>query len=95
MKILVTGGAGFIGSPVVDDLVKAEHDVCIVDNLSMGSRSNLNRDASFHEVDICSDALRDVLEQEKPELVYHLAAQIDVTRSVAEPDFDAQVNVLV
>jgi len=94
MKALVTGGAGFIGSHVVDAYLDAEHDVAIVDDLSSGRRENLNPKARFYEADICTDALADVFEREQPEVVCHLAAQMDVTRSVAEPRFDARVNVL-
>ena len=94
MKILVAGGAGFIGSHVVDALIEGGHDVAIVDNLSSGKRENINEGARFHEVDICGEELRGVFEVERPEAIFHLAAQMDVTRSVAEPEFDARVNVL-
>lgn len=93
MKILVTGGAGFIGSHVVDHFVEAGHEVAVVDNLSTGKRENLNPAATFHEVDICSDGLDAVFDAEKPQAVSHLAAQMDVTRSVADPQFDARTNV--
>ncbi len=93
-KILVTGGAGFIGSHVVDRYVEAGHDVAVVDNLLSGSEKNLNPRASFHKVDIRSEALATVFEQETPEFVSHHAAQIDVRRSVTEPMFDAEVNIL-
>jgi UDP-glucose 4-epimerase len=93
MKILVTGGAGFIGSHVVDAFLAAGHDVAVVDNLSSGRRSNLNPKARLYEVDIRSRALRDVFEQERPDIVDHHAAQMDVRKSVADPLFDADVNV--
>ncbi len=93
-KILVTGGAGFIGSHVVDAYIEAGHDVAIVDDLSSGHRDNLNPKATFHELDIRSEKLADVFEQERPDYVNHLAAQIDVRRSVAEPRYDADVNIL-
>lgn len=94
MKILVTGGAGFIGSHVVDAYVAAGHQVVVVDDLSTGRRSNLNPEAKFYQVDIRSSELEAVFEKELPEIVNHHAAQMDVRRSVAEPLFDADVNVL-
>jgi len=94
MKVLVTGGAGFIGSHVVDAYLAAGWDVAIVDNLSTGRRSNLNPGARFHEVDIRSKALWDVLEQERPDLVNHHAAQMSVRDSVADPVYDADVNIM-
>ncbi len=95
MRILVTGGAGFIGSHVVDAYIAAGHHVAVVDNLATGRRENLNPNATFYEVDICdADLLAQVFEQEQPEVVNHHAAQIDVRRSVADPVYDAQVNVL-
>jgi UDP-glucose 4-epimerase len=94
MRILVTGGAGFIGSHVVDRFLEAGHEVIVVDNLSTGRRVNLNPRAKFYEVDIGSRALEEVFEREKPEVVDHHAAQVDVRRSMADPIFDAQVNVL-
>ena len=94
MKILVTGGAGFIASHVVDALIAAGHDVAIVDNLSTGRRQNINPQARFYEVDIRSTALAEVFAQERPEVVNHHAAQMDVRRSVADPIYDADVNIL-
>jgi UDP-glucose 4-epimerase len=93
-KILVTGGAGFIGSHVVDLCLDAGLEVVVVDDLSAGSRENLNPRAAFCEVDIRSDELAEVFAREKPHFVSHHAAQIDVRRSVEEPLFDAQVNIL-
>ena len=93
MKILVTGGAGFIGSHVVDMLVDAGHDVAVVDDLSTGRRSNLNPNARFYQVDIRSEAMREVFEEERPEVVDHHAAQMDVRKSVEDPIFDADVNI--
>ena len=95
MRVLVTGGAGFIGSHVVDLLLNAGHSVSIVDNLATGRRSNLNPKATFYEVDIRDlDGLRRVYAAERPEVIDHHAAQLDVRRSVADPLFDASVNVL-
>ncbi len=95
MRVLVTGGAGFIGSHIVDAAVAAGHDVASVDNLFTGKRSNLNPRARFHQVDITDAAmLEEVFEQEKPEVVNHHAAQADVRRSMADPGFDATVNIV-
>ena len=94
MKILVTGGAGFIGSHVVDTFIANGHEVVVVDDLSTGRRSNLNPAATFYQIDIRSDDLSEVFEKEKPQVVDHHAAQMDVRRSVVDPLFDADVNVL-
>lgn len=94
MKVLVTGGAGFIGSHIVDRLVQEGHDVVVVDNLSSGKRRNLNRAARFYKTDIQSWRLERVFRNERPNVVLHLAAQMDVRKSVEDPLFDAQVNVL-
>ena len=94
MKILVTGGAGFIGSHVVDLLIQEGHQVIVVDNLSSGRPSNLNPSASFYQMDIRDPEMRRLLAIEKPEIISHHAAQIDVRRSVADPLFDADVNIL-
>ncbi len=94
MKVLVTGGAGFIGSHLVDRLVQEGHEVAIVDNLSTGKRRNLNRAARFFKLDIQSWRLERVFRNERPNIVMHLAAQMDVRKSVEDPIFDAQVNVL-
>jgi UDP-glucose 4-epimerase len=93
MKVLVTGGAGFIGSTVVDLLVENGHEVVVVDNLTTGRKSNLNARAKFYPVDIRSEELRDVFATERPEVVSHHAAQMDVRRSMADPAFDADVNI--
>jgi UDP-glucose 4-epimerase len=89
MRAVVTGGAGFIGSNLVDRLVSRGDEVVVVDDLSSGKRENLNAAATFVERDI-----RDGLELERPDVVFHLAAQADVTTSVARPDYDADVNVV-
>ncbi len=94
MKILVTGGAGFIGSHLVDRLIQEGHDVVVVDNLSTGKRRNLNRSAEFYKLDIQSPRLERVFRRERPALLMHLAAQMDVRRSVEDPIYDAQVNIL-
>ena len=86
MKTLVTGGAGFIASHIVDALLDAGHEVVIVDNMANGRADNVNRQASMHHVDIAdSDALNDVFAREKPDVVSHHAAQTSVRHSMAGP----------
>lgn len=94
MKILVTGGAGFIASHVSDRLLDLGHEVAIVDNLVTGRRENLPVGAMFYETDICDRDLGDVFRAQRPEVVIHHAAHIDVTRSVREPGYDASINIL-
>lgn len=95
MNILVTGGAGFIGSHIADALIGAGHSVVVVDNVSTGVRANVNMAAHFHECDIRDrDALDRIFRQYRFDLVTHHAAQTDVRRSVARPDHDASVNIL-
>jgi len=93
-KILVTGGAGFIGSHVVDLFLTRGYEVVVLDDLSTGRLSNLNPQAKFYQMDIRSPQLREVFAAEKPDYVSHHAAQMDVRRSVAQPLFDADVNIL-
>ena len=94
MKILVTGGAGFIGSHVVDLYIERGHEVVVVDDLSTGTSSNLNPAAAFYEMDIRDPELAKVFEREKPDVVNHHAAQMDVRRSVDDPIYDADINIL-
>ncbi len=95
MKVLVTGGAGFIGSHVVDALVKASHDVVVVDDLSMGKREQVHPAARFYRVDIRDrQALEEIFRIERPEVVNHHAAQGNLRRSMSEPSFDASVNIV-
>jgi UDP-glucose 4-epimerase len=95
MKIVVTGAAGFIASHVSDAYIAAGHDVVIIDDLSRGAMSNVNRAARFYKGDIQSrEFLEEVFRAEKPEVVNHHAAQMDVRRGVREPIFDASVNIL-
>ena len=93
-KILVTGGAGFIGSHIVDTYIAAGHEVAVVDDLSMGQKRFVHPEAQFFQIDIRDPQLVEVFAQVQPEYVNHLAAQIDVRRSVQEPVFDAEVNIL-
>ncbi len=93
MKILVTGGAGFIGSHLVDRLLEIGHEVVVVDNLATGYRHNLNPRAKFYEAALLDSELSEIFEREKPDIVNHHAAQNDVRRSNADPVFDAQHNI--
>ncbi|WP_314037146.1 SDR family NAD(P)-dependent oxidoreductase [Dietzia sp. CH92] len=100
MRALVTGGAGFIGSTLVDRLLGEGHDVTVVDNLSRGRLENLAaaRESGdrfeFHQLDLTDPAVEDVVTRSRPEVVFHLAAQIDVRLSVEDPVYDAEVNVV-
>lgn len=94
MKILVTGGAGFIGSHVVDAYVRAGHQVVVADTLATGRREHVNPAAVFYAVDIRSPELRDVFERERPEIVNHHAAQASVIVSIKDPRTDAEINAL-
>ena len=93
MRVLLTGGAGFIGSHVADSLLQRGHDVAVLDDLSSGKRENVPEGAALHEADIRSGCAG-VFRSFRPDALCHLAAQMDVRRSVREPDFDADVNVL-
>ncbi|MBW2034012.1 MAG: NAD-dependent epimerase/dehydratase family protein [Deltaproteobacteria bacterium] len=94
MKILVTGGAGFIGSNVVDGYIQAGHDVLVVDNLFTGKRSNVNPEARFYELDIRSTDVAELIGSERPDVVCHHAAQISVPESVSNPIQDAEINII-
>jgi len=103
MRALVTGGAGFIGSTLVDRLLAEGHSVDVVDDLSSGSLANLadaragaqgDRVFAFHRLDVRSEQLVELMIRRRPEVVFHLAAQADVRVSVSRPDFDADVNIL-
>lgn len=94
MRVLVTGGAGFVGSHVVDRLLADGHAVAVIDNLSTGKRNHVNPGATLHTCDIRSAEAAAVIDAERPEAVVHIAAQAAVSRSVANPLYDADVNVL-
>jgi UDP-glucose 4-epimerase len=94
MKVLVTGGAGFIGSHVCDEFVANGHKVLALDNLSSGKRENLHKDVTLHVHDIRSPEAARLIESECPDVICHLAAQMDVRRSVEDPAFDAECNIL-
>lgn len=92
--IVVTGGAGFIGSHVVDRLLAEGYQVEVIDDLSTGRKENLPASVTVHELDIRSDELAGLLQQLKPSSVVHLAAQVDVRRSLKDPKLDADINVM-
>jgi UDP-glucose 4-epimerase len=94
MKVLVTGGAGFIGSHLVDLLVSQDHDVAVVDNLIAGRRSNVNERARLYIEDVRSHEFRRVVARERPQVVFHQAAQTSVGKSMDDPLYDAEVNVI-
>lgn len=95
MKILVTGGAGFIGSHIVDAYIDAGHQVDIADDLSTGRAENISHKASFYKLDISDSAAVDVLlSSQRYDVISHHAAQLDVRKSVADPVFDARVNII-
>jgi UDP-glucose 4-epimerase len=94
MNILVTGGAGFIGSNLADALIADGHRVSILDDLSTGKRGNIPKEAEFHEVDIASPVVNKIFERGKFDRVFHLAAQMDVRRSVENPANDAEINII-
>jgi UDP-glucose 4-epimerase len=92
-KILVTGGAGFIGSHLVDRLVQEGHQVSVIDNLSTGKRKQVNKQAQFYKMDIQSRTMEKVFKKERPIVLVHLAAQMNVRLSTEDPEFDASVNI--
>jgi UDP-glucose 4-epimerase len=94
MKVLVTGGAGFIGSHVADALVSDGHEVHVVDDLSSGKAENLPTEATFHRLDIRDSRVGELFDRQRFDVLIHHAAQMDVRRSVADPVFDADVNLL-
>ena len=93
MKILLTGGAGFIGSHVADLLIKEGHHVIIIDNLSHGGKIHINPAAFFYHLDIRDESLEEVFAREKPEVLNHHAAQVSVRDSVTDPIYDLEVNI--
>ena len=93
-RVLVTGGAGFVGSHVVDGLLAKGHDVLVVDNLSTGTRSNLPAGTEFVDLDVADDGLVGVVKSFGPDVISHLAAQASVPVSMSDPNLDARVNIL-
>ncbi len=93
MITVVTGGAGFIGSHLVDALIQEGHEVHILDSLTSGKKEYINPKATFYELDICKDDVKGLFRKIKPAYVFHMAAQADVTTSMEDPTFDAEVNL--
>jgi len=93
MKIIVTGGCGFIGSHLVDRLVELGHTVAVIDNLSTGREIFRNPKAVFHRADIRDERIGRIFEQERPQVLFHLAAQINVRKSTENPAADNEINV--
>ena len=94
MKILVTGGAGFIGSHIADAFLAAGHQVAVVDDLSSGFRHNVPQGVRLHEVDIRQEGLAQIFAEEKPDVVSHQAARANVRESFEQPQLYADVNVV-
>ena len=99
MKILITGGAGFIGSHIVDAFIERGDEVVIIDNLSSGQRENFAHHEAhkphFYEADICdSKKMQEIFHTVQPDVVYHLAAQINVRESIRDPKNDIEVNII-
>lgn len=94
MKILVTGGAGFLGSHLTDVLVKKGHDVYIIDNLSTGKNDNVNKKSLFFNIDIRSSSLGSIVKKINPEAVYHFAAQTSIAKSMTNPKLDFETNLV-
>ena len=94
MKILVTGGAGFIGSHIVDEYISLGHEVCVIDNMSHGKDRNVNLKAKLYKIDIRDKNIKNIFEKEKFDVVCHQAAQISVPNSVINPFEDADINII-
>ena len=94
MNILVTGGAGFIGSSIVDEYIRLGHSVIIIDNMSTGKKEFINPKAVFYKMDIREDAIKKVFESHKIDVINHHAGQIDLRKSVEDPKFDLDINVI-
>jgi len=95
MKILVSGGAGFIGSQIVDAYLRERHELVVIDDLSRGKKKNLAKKAKFYQIDICDQKkLNQILEKEKPEIINHHAAQVELRKSISNPQLDVQINIL-
>lgn len=93
-KVLITGGAGFIGSHIADKFIENNYEVVIIDNLSTGKIENINNKANFYKADIIIDDLNNIFEKEKPSIVIHLAAQVSVSNANKNPVYDAKENII-
>ena len=93
-KVLITGGAGFIGSNLVDACIEDGYEVVVIDNLSTGKKQNIHPKAKFYQIDVTDPGLKEIFEEEKPDIVSHHAAQPSAQRSITEPIFDAKTNIL-
>ena len=93
-KYLVSGGAGFIGSHVVDKLIEQGNEVVVIDDLSAGKKENINSKAKFYKINIEDVGIAKIFKKEKPEIVFHFAAQIDIRKSFTDPIGSAKINIL-
>ena len=94
MEVLVTGGAGFIGSNIVDKLIEENYDVVIIDNLSTGKKEHINKKDTFYKADICSNKIENIFKKENVNIVIHTEAQIDVQKSINDPIYDCKNNII-
>lgn len=95
MRILITGGAGFIGSHIADALINKNHQITIIDNLSTGKKENINPKAKFYKEDLSNfQEVENIFKKNNPEIIYHLAAQINVRKSIENPIHDAKINII-
>lgn len=94
MKVIVTGGAGFIGSHIVDLLIENDFEVCVIDNLIHGKKENINSQAKFYKLDIRDESILEIFEKERPDIVIHNAAQISVPNSIEDPIEDSSINIM-
>lgn len=95
MRMMISGGAGFIGGHIADALTEEGHEIAILDDLSSGEKSNIPDTAKFYEIDVTdSQSVQNAITEFQPEAICHQAAQMSVSRSVREPDFDANVNIM-
>ena len=94
MKIIVTGGAGFIGSHIVELLLNKGHEICVIDNLVHGKMEHVDKRVTFYKIDIRNERLLEIFEKERPDILVHHAAQIKVPNSISDPIYDASINII-